>query len=505
MYRPSLHNLLILVVAVLLSGCTGLYFRRAGQEPPSPIPIPLSDLSPSEYWSGVVFNGARIGFSHFRLSPYPEDRDLFDIYSEAFFRIRFLLMDKKIDLRSHDRVAADLSLVRFNYSIDLDDSHMTVSGMQNAGNLSVTVQNRSGEFRRTVPVATPVYPTSAIILYPRFKGLQVGRLYKYDVFDGQTQRVETVEQSVTAYEESELYQGPAFKIRTRFKGQTVTSWMDAQGLPLLEMSLGGVVISALESQADAQRYLSQAAFNKDEALLDFSLMKSAPLGQAPDTLQSVTVAISGLTDSFGIRDDERQSCRRNDAIVVCQVSKSSKLSPVGEKSVNGEPASFGRYLQPTLAISSAHPDIQQAASEIAAGLGGNRQRVHALVDWMQAHIRREAVDVFTAVDVLKDRRAECQGHAILFAALTRSLGIPTRVVNGMVYVPRFEGFLFHSWNESYIDGRWMAIDPIFNQFPADATHIKLVEGDNFSELLPLVEMIGKLGVDIISADRQRDP
>jgi transglutaminase-like putative cysteine protease len=124
---------------------------------------------------------------------------------------------------------------------------------------------------------------------------------------------------------------------------------------------------------------------------------------------------------------------------------------------------------------------------------------------MQAHIRREAVDVFTAVDVLKDRRAECQGHAILFAALTRSLGIPTRVVNGMVSVPRFERFLFHSWNESYIDGRWMAIDPIFNQFPADATHIKLVEGDNFSELLPLVEMIGKLGVDIISADRQRDP
>ena len=166
---------------------------------------------------------------------------------------------------------------------------------------------------------------------------------------------------------------------------------------------------------------------------------------------------------------------------------------------------YGRYLRPTLAISSAHPDIQQTASEIAAGLDGHRQRVHALVDWIQKHIQREAVDVFTAVDVLKDRRAECQGHAMLFAAFARSLGIPTRVVNGMVYIPRFEGFLFHSWNESHIDGRWLAIDPIFNQFPADATHVKLAEGEDFSDLLPLVEMIGKLGVDIISAEPERGP
>ncbi len=46
--------------------------------------------------------------------------------------------------------------------------------------------------------------------------------------------------------------------------------------------------------------------------------------------------------------------------------------------------------------------------------------------------------------------------------------------------------------ESLVNGQWVAIDPTFHQIPADATHIKLVEGENPSELLPLVNLIGKL-------------
>lgn len=36
-------------------------------------------------------------------------------------------------------------------------------------------------------------------------------------------------------------------------------------------------------------------------------------------------------------------------------------------------------------------------------------------------------------DVSNDRHAECQGHTCLYAAFTRSLGIPTRLVNWLVY------------------------------------------------------------------------
>lgn len=59
-------------------------------------------------------------------------------------------------------------------------------------------------------------------------------------------------------------------------------------------------------------------------------------------------------------------------------------------------------------------------------------------------------------------------------------------------MPAFQGFLYHTWAESLVNGQWVAIDPTFHQIPADATHIKLVEGENPSELLPLVNLIGKI-------------
>ena len=493
------YTLMVLVCVLILSSCTGRYFRQASQAPSLSKPKLLFEQPALEYWSGIAFNGTKIGFSHFHQTPSPHDKNRFDIYSEAYFRFRFLLIDKKVNLKSHDLVTADLSLIRFDYAIGLDDSQLAVSGQLNGSQLTMTIHSGGETIRQSIPTASPVYPSSAILLYPLVHGLEVGRQYRYDVFDGQTQKIKPVEQEITAYEESDLYTGPAFKVQTRFRGQSVTTWMDHRGVPLLEMSLGGTVISALESQKDALRYLTQAAFNKSETLLDFSLIKSDPLNHAPENLQSMTVVISGLTDTDDLPDDERQACHLKGNAAICQISKFSTLSNVEKTTIPGGLGANRRYLLPTFSISSEHPDIRRIAHEIVSGAQDDQQRLRALIGWMQAHVKREAVDVFTALDVLKSRRAECQGHAMLFAAFARSLDIPTRIVNGIVYVPRLNGFLYHSWNESLIEGRWVAVDPIFNQLPADATHVKIVEGGELSDLMPLVNLIGKLSVKILSA------
>jgi transglutaminase-like putative cysteine protease len=127
-------------------------------------------------------------------------------------------------------------------------------------------------------------------------------------------------------------------------------------------------------------------------------------------------------------------------------------------------------------------------------------RIQLLNAWIQTHIERKAVDVFTALDVLEGRAAECQGHALLYAALARSIDLPTRVVNGIVYVKDFRGFLYHTWNETHVEGRWIAVDPTFGQVPADVTHVKFLEGSEIADLLPLVAVIGKIRVQILSAE-----
>jgi len=36
-------------------------------------------------------------------------------------------------------------------------------------------------------------------------------------------------------------------------------------------------------------------------------------------------------------------------------------------------------------------------------------------------------------------------------------------------------FYYHAWTEVWL-GRWVSADAVFRQLPADATHVKLVEG-----------------------------
>jgi len=148
----------------------------------------------------------------------------------------------------------------------------------------------------------------------------------------------------------------------------------------------------------------------------------------------------------------------------------------------------------SVAVPTGHPRIAELAREIAARASGRTAQATAIVAWLQQNIAQGPNDVFSALDVLDSRKAECQGHSFLYAALARALGIPTRVVNGIVYSDDYAGFYYHTWAESLLDNGWIAVDPTFGQVGADATHVKLIEGETPSDLLPLVDLVGQLRV-----------
>ena len=105
-----------------------------------------------------------------------------------------------------------------------------------------------------------------------------------------------------------------------------------------------------------------------------------------------------------------------------------------------------------------------------------------------------------ALDVIEKRKAECQGHSYLYAALARAAGVPTRVVNGLIYHPAYDGFLFHTWNESLIEDRWVPVDATFGQLGVDATHVRLLRGEGVDELLPLLDVIGRVKLDVVRVE-----
>jgi len=118
-----------------------------------------------------------------------------------------------------------------------------------------------------------------------------------------------------------------------------------------------------------------------------------------------------------------------------------------------------------------------------------------LVEWVYTNLEKSFLAAIpNAVDVLKRRSGDCKAHAVLFTALARSLGLPARLVSGLVETDD-GAFYYHQWAEVYT-GQWVPVDPVFGTVPVDATHIKLSQGD-LSEQMRLLNAIGNISIEVL--------
>ncbi len=476
----------------MVAGCAAPEsFFRAAPDPPPPQPTALAQWPWQELWTGVVFNGEKVGFTRIALRPAPDASQRFEISSEAAIRLRFLGVDKRVNLRAHDQVRSDLTLERFSYRYELDGSLLEVEGRADGQAIRFVVSASGAREEHRIPLERAVYPASAIAMLPALRGLELGRAYRYTVFQGETQTLAEVEQKVLGWESSTLFAGAAFRLQSRVEDLESTTWITPDGRPLLELSLNGVLVSALEDAETARRDLVTASLNKQDALLDFSLLRTPPIEDAR-RVSRLDIVLEDVPLRLDVPSEPGQRCERTRDRVRCTIDRGRPGGALDD-------AARRRYLRPSIAVSSLDGEIVALAGTLAAGLDSAEARLDSIVRWMDANIAKQAVDAFTAVEVLRAGQAECQGHAYLLAALARAMGLPARVVNGIVYSPQHGGFLYHSWNEVWLpEEGWRPVDATFGQRLADATHVKLIEGERPGELLPLVGMVGR--TRIASAD-----
>jgi hypothetical protein len=507
---PYLHRIARTAAAVLalalLPGCASLidrivdakigeYFHDAGPPPAAPLQYELARLPFSEYWAGIVFNGEKIGFSHLSIRPRPED-GRYVIASEASFLLRFLGIEKKVKLTARDVVNSDLTLFEFSYDYNIDGSALLISGRGEAGALNVEIVAGGKPNAQRLKVPGKLYPSSAIMLYPVLHGIALGRDHAFQVYSGQLQTLAEVTQRVHAYEKSNFLPRSAFRLETTLHGQRAVTWIDETGRPVFEIGGSGVMISALEDEARAKRYLALASLNKNEGLIEYSLIRpEAPIVE-PRRASAVRLTLEGVPRLPPL--DEWQRCEKSGEAIECEIRSppAADAKPAAERA-SGVPA---KYLEPSITVQSNDPSIRATATEIAGPAATPAGKIARILDWLRKNIERAPLDVFSALDVLEKRKAECQGHAYLYAALARAAGIPTRIVSGLAYSEDFDGFLYHSWAESWDGARWRPVDPTFGQAAADATHVKLVEGEALADLLPLLDWVGKLKIRVLAVE-----
>src|SRR5207247_8888882 len=180
-------------------------------------------------------------------------------------------------------------------------------------------------------------------------------------------------------------------------------------------------------------------------------------------------------------------------IVDARTLRPGPLDPEAARQVGPEPF-----------IESDAPEIVEEAKKAVQDTRGARARAERLVRYVNALLdKKPTVSLPSAREVLRTRVGDCNEHTALYVAMARALGIPARVSVGLVYL--HGAFYYHAWPEVYVEepagrGLWLPVDPTLNQFPADATHIRLARGglDRQAAILPLIGRVKMTVLDVQS-------
>ncbi len=277
-----------------------------------------------------------------------------------------------------------------------------------------------------------------------------------------------VKRSLLRVEQTTRYDG---KPRPDFD---VTLWIDSAGQVLKTRSeiMGGVVSFRTTKEGALAPNNKDAAFDQ----ITNSVIKIKRPIPRPEGTRNVRyrVVLKNENPADVIPADRRQTLQpgkgANEVILTVKTAGPDVDKP-GEETV--DPA----YLRPNTFISSEDPVVLSLTSKAVGNATDPWTKAKRISKWVAQNLKNKNFEVTfaTASEVARNLSGDCTEHGVLTAAMCRSAGVPARVSVGIVYVKDLGGFGFHLWNEVYVNRRWVAIDPTFDQDTVDAVHIKLAD------------------------------
>jgi hypothetical protein len=495
------NRLLNIALVVLATSCYTACMIESVTETEPARAVPSRGLASvrsfpfQEAWYGMYFREDKVGYSHFKIQPAGKN---FVINTDSLMRLTAMKKTSEVSMEERTEVRPDLTLLSFQSRVSMNGQKMTVVGKTDAKRLYVDITVDKEKLRKEFPFEGKIYHCSAVSFMPILRGLKDGRTDSFRIFDPQKLGFEQIDQTLSTVKGEAGPSGAVWKVRNQYGQAQVVAWLNNKGLTVVEKSLEGSMLTVLEDEASAKDFLKKKTASKD-LVLDVSLIKVAKVISSHEKLRFLKVGMHGIDRSV-IAEDRRQrisnsakNSRSKDFEVSVHVETPAAVEAAGETL---PPAERKKYLASTVAIQTGHKEIAAQAQKIVSPHDSDLKKVTELVNWTADTIKNEVRDSLTAVSVLRTKEGECQAHAILYAAMARSLGIPTRVVTGIVYTKDTGGFLYHAWAESFIGG-WLAVDPTFKQVPADATHISLATDDSHDVSPSIHKMLGKVRMEVL--------
>lgn len=478
----SVRCAVIRVVAAALTAAF-LCLQPAGAAPLLSAP-PLG-----ERWFAILMADEQVGFYRQLITALPEGG--FQVEGSGSVRMRVMGFSKEASSREVYRLGPALALQTIEVEQTIDGRHSRLSGKVVTDGLLLRQVADNKTKKRLLKFKGQLLPGPLLNLYPLLKGATADTVYRVQVFDPEEVKVKPVVITV-AGEQATPDGQPAIKLHNDlypFVDNEI--WVDHQGNTLLESVRDGLVVTRAEQPERLASLVSGMALSKKDLIYDFSLVRAEPgLKQAPAKLAGLAAVIDGYDPRLPLLTDGWQWTGRDNGRVVI---RTGALRPGNTHPT--APLSSG-YLAAVEGIEAASPAIIVQARQVVEGKTGVVAQARALSSWTAQHLTDTVDDSGSALTALEKKSGNCQSHAKLYTALARASGIATRFVSGLVSQDG-RGFLYHSWAESWLDGRWVAVDPTFGQLPADPTHLALLEGHTLADLAPLVGMIGRIRLSVL--------
>lgn len=275
----------------------------------------------------------------------------------------------------------------------------------------------------------------------------------------------------------------------KFKVGDTILWINEQGALIKEeYPSGAIFYSELESVAKE---------SDDRALLDYTalpLLKSNKLIANTEDLNLLRVKIKDYNFQSKLYENSLTSLKEDILIIkreaVEELKKKKYIFPYKEEGLN-------EYLSPDRWVLTDYEPLANTGRVYAKAHNYNAfgfaeylsNYLYNLIKTMPKFVLSNSREIHNSLygDYLE--------RSVMFATYSRSAGLPTRLVGGLVYKNGF--FYFHVWPEVWLD-KWIPADPSLAQFPADATHIALKEG-TLEDIISIIGDLEKIEIEILEA------
>ncbi|WP_417913774.1 transglutaminase-like domain-containing protein [Candidatus Electronema sp. JM] len=434
-----------------------------------------------QQYYGVHLNGKRIGWVMEDVRPSSSG---FSIRQQAALKLKVLQTVQPVNMDLSAELDSGMRLKTFQFTFSSAFYSTKAEGRTEGKKVFFALNTGRTVIKDAVTLPdTPFLPLNQRG-YLLAKMTRKGDRVKHAFIEPMTL---TPHESVITYNgrNKELIGGRVYNLHEfteTYSGMKTRFWMDDKGKIIKEESPAGFVyeaeakFKAMDIQDSGDELLAAVAVQYSGSLLPEGSKTAAYRLRFPPEAQ---VELNGGRQQFA------EGKLRISRDVFPPALPASPDAACAEK----------KYLKPSRYVQADDPKIVAKAKEIVGTTTDPAQQVRLLTDWVYEHIeKRPVIGLPDALTTLDSRLGDCNEHAALFAALSRSLGLPTAIAAGVTM--QRNAFYYHAWNEVCLGGQWVSVDTTTRQLPADLYHIRFTRADVEGQIA-IGGLLGKLEIEIL--------